>query len=234
MQVLAVIPARGGSKGLPGKNLRPLGGVPLIAWSIRSSLEAQGVSDTVVTTDDPAIAEAARAYGAEAPFLRPPELATDTAPTEPAVCHALAEMEARKGLRYDAVLLLQPTSPLRHPGTIDRALSQFQAEGADSLVGAVESHAFFWRKLQTVQACYDYANRPRRQDIAPTERLYRETGSIYITGRDLFVTGGNRLGGSIALFEMAEDEGWEIDSATDFAVAEALVLRAAATNRDLT
>jgi len=227
MRVLAVIPARGGSKGVPGKNLRALRGLPLIAWSIRSALAAQGVTATVVSTDSPEIAEAARKHGAQAPFLRPAELATDEAPTEPAMRDALERMEAREG-RYDAVLLLQPTSPLRNPGTIDRALAQFRDEGADSLVGVVASHAFFWRKSPRVEACYDYANRPRRQDIAPAERRFRETGSIYVTARDAFLSSGNRLTGQIALFEMAEEEGWEIDSLADFAIVEALAAQSSA------
>ena len=222
MRVLAVIPARGGSKGIPGKNLRMLNGLPLIAWTIQSALAAERVTDTVVSTDSAEIAEIARAHGAQAPFLRPADLATDSAPTEPAMRHALEQMEARNG-RYDAVLLLQPTSPLRRTGTIDRALRQFDEEKADSLVGVVESHAFFWRRDPQVEACYDYARRPRRQDIPPADRRFRETGSVYVTARNLFLTGGNRLGGRIALFEMAEEEGWEIDSLTDFAVLETLV-----------
>jgi N-acylneuraminate cytidylyltransferase len=227
MRVLAIIPARGGSKGVPGKNLRALGGLPLIAWSIRSALAAEAVTDTVVSTDSNEIADVAREHGAQVPFLRPAELATDKAPTEPAMHDALERMEAREG-RYDAVLLLQPTSPLRKSGTIDRALAQFRAEGADSLVGVVESHAFFWRKSPQVKACYDYANRPRRQDIAPADRRFRETGSIYVTARETFLSGGNRLGGRIALFEMAEEEGWEIDSLADFAVIEALAAQTSA------
>lgn len=221
MRVLAIIPARGGSKGVPGKNLRLLAGRPLIAWSIGQARAARGITTTVVTTDDPGIAEAARAAGAEVPFLRPAALATDQAPTEPAMLHALEAMEARDG-RYDAVMLLQPTSPLRLPGTIDRALAEFAASGADSLVGVVASHAFFWQREPQVAACYDFRNRPRRQDILPVDRRYRETGSLYITARDAFVAAGNRLCGRIALFEMAEEEGFEIDTLTDFAVIETL------------
>jgi CMP-N,N'-diacetyllegionaminic acid synthase len=221
MRVLAIVPARGGSKGVPGKNLRPLAGRPLIVWSIASAKRCAGLTDTVVTTDDPEIARVAREAGAEAPFLRPSELARDESPTEPAMAHALAEMEARKG-RYDAVMLLQPTSPLRFDGSLDRALHQFANEGADSLLGVVESHAFFWRETPEVQACYDFTRRPRRQDIAPEDRRLRETGSLYISTRDAFVASGNRLSGRVALFKMAEEEGWEIDSLADFAVLEAL------------
>ncbi len=220
-RILAIIPARGGSKGVPGKNLMPLGGKPLIAWSIEQALSAAGVTDTVVSTDSEEIAEVARAAGAQAPFLRPAELATDTAPTEPVMRHALEEMEAREG-RYDAVLLLQPTSPLRLAGTIDRAIGEFAATGADSLLGVVASHAFFWQQ-EPLRATYDYRNRPRRQDIPPAERRYRETGSLYLTRRDAFLAEDNRLAGNIVLFEMDGLEAWEIDTRADFAVLEALM-----------
>ncbi|ABF53294.1 acylneuraminate cytidylyltransferase family protein [Sphingopyxis alaskensis] len=221
MSVLAIIPARGGSKGVPGKNLRLLAGKPLISWSIEQALAAHGVTDVVVSTDAEDIAAVARSFGAQVPFLRPAELATDTAPTEPVMLHTLERMEAMKG-RYEAILLLQPTSPLRLPGTIDGALHAFAAEGADSLLGVVESHAFFWQ-ADPVRASYDYTNRPRRQDIAEADRHYRETGSIYLTRRDIFMEKCNRLAGRIALYRMQECEGWEIDTEIDFEIVEALM-----------
>jgi CMP-N,N'-diacetyllegionaminic acid synthase len=221
MRVLAIIPARGGSKGLPGKNLRNLAGKPLIAWSIDQALACPRVTDTVVTTDSEDIAEVARAAGAQVPFLRPAELATDTAPTEPAMVHALHEMERLHG-QYDAVMLLQPTSPLRLADTLTRAVDAFIASGTDSLLGVVESHAFFWQQ-EPVRATYDYRCRPRRQDIAPADRRFRETGSVYVTRRDPFLAESNRLAGTVSLFVMDEREGYEIDSAADFAVVEALM-----------
>jgi CMP-N,N'-diacetyllegionaminic acid synthase len=220
-RILAIIPARAGSKGVPGKNLRPLAGKPLILWTIEQALAAKRLSDVVVSTDSEEIAAFARAAGALAPFLRPPELATDEAATEPAMRHALGQMEQR-GDPYDAVMLLQPTSPLRLPGTIDRAIEAFNTSGADSLLGVVANHAFFWQ-TDPIRASYDPANRPRRQDIAPSDRRYRETGSIYLTRRDAFLEDGNRLAGNIALFEMDEREGWEVDTLTDFAVLETLM-----------
>lgn len=221
MALLAIIPARGGSKGIPGKNLRPIAGKPLIAWSIEQALAAKSVTDVVVTTDAEDIAEVARQFGASVPFLRPVGLATDTAPTEPAMLHALVEMEKRKG-RFDQLLLLQPTSPLRLPGTIDNAVAAFFAAKADSLLGVVESHAFFWQD-NPVRSDYDVYNRPRRQDIAEKDRKFRETGALYITDRDCFVQTGNRLCGNVALFKMQESESWEIDSLADFHIVETLM-----------
>lgn len=220
-RILAIIPARGGSKGVPNKNLRELSGKPLIAWSIEQALAANGVTDVIVSTDDPEIAAKARELGAQVPFLRPAELATDTAPTEPVMVHALEFME-RSNDRYDAVMLLQPTSPLRVIGTIDAAIEQFDSLGADSLLGVAETHAFFWQQ-SPVRASYDYTERPRRQDIRPMDRRFRETGSIYITGRDAFLNARNRLVGKISLFKMHECESWEIDSEVDFAILEVLM-----------
>ncbi|MDP4540583.1 acylneuraminate cytidylyltransferase family protein [Qipengyuania sp. DY56-A-20] len=224
MRSLAIIPARGNSKGLPGKNIREIAGKPLIAWSIEQALESSFVTDTLVSTDSPEIADVARASGALVPFLRPSHLASDTAATEPVMLHALAEMERNRGA-YDLILLLQPTSPYRTSGTIDRAFEKFVETGADSLLSVVESHAFLWQR-DPVRASYDYCNRPRRQDIKPEDRRYRETGSLYLTKRQVLVEQENRLGGEIMLFEMNEKEGLEIDSLTDFVVLESIMKEA--------
>jgi N-acylneuraminate cytidylyltransferase len=225
MASLAVIPARGGSKGVPGKNLREIAGRPLVAWSILRAREAAAIDTVLVSTDDERIAAVARGHGAEVPFLRPAELATDEAPTEPVMAHAL-DFYAGEGRTFDTIALLQPTSPLRLPGSIDAAFRQFGDERADSLLSVVESHHFYWRR-DPVEALYDYRNRPRRQDIAPADRRYRETGSIYLSTVEAFRRSGNRLSGSIALFLMDELEGWEIDSEADFAVLEAMFARVA-------
>ena len=220
-QVLAIIPARGGSKGLPGKNLLEISGKPLIVWSIEQALKCAKITDTVVSTDSEQIAEVARAAGALVPFIRPDSLAADDTPTEPVMRHALDHMEGI-GRNYDAVMLLQPTSPLRLHGTLDKAAAQFEKEICESLCGVVESHAFFWSK-NPVEANYDPANRPRRQDLSEQARRYRETGSVYITSRDAFATYENRLAGTVTLFEMEQCEGLEIDSRTDFLMVEALM-----------
>jgi N-acylneuraminate cytidylyltransferase len=219
--VLAIIPARGGSKGVPGKNLRPIHGLPLIAWSIRQARDA-GLERVVVSTDDADIAAVARDHGADVPFLRPAELASDTAATEPVMAHAVRWYEEQSE-RFDAVLLLQPTSPLRLPETIPAALAQFAAGGADSLLGVNENHHFFWKNPSAPEALYDFRNRPRRQDIRPEDRSYRENGSLYLTRTDAFAASGNRLCGRIDMFVMREEEGLEIDSLVDFAMVEAVM-----------
>src|SRR4051794_28788475 len=122
-RILAVIPARGGSRGLPGKNLKELGGVPLVGHSIAAARTVSQVRRIVVSTDDEQVATVSRSLGADVPFLRPPELATDTAPTGPVVTHALAAAETQGDAPYDAVLLLEPTSPLRDPARLAEAVS---------------------------------------------------------------------------------------------------------------
>lgn len=218
---LCVIPARGGSKGVPRKNLIDVGGKPLIVWTIEQALAVPGL-DVVVSTEDEEIAEVARSAGARVPWLRPAELAQDTTPTEPVVRHTIEQVTAERG-RPDAVMLLQATSPVRHDGTLARALAEFSGSGADSLVGVVEQPPFIWQDGDPPTAAYDVAARPRRQDLTPSARRYRETGSLYLTRTEVYEQHDNRLGGRIGLFVMAEDEGIDIDTELDVALAARLL-----------
>ncbi len=222
MQYLAIIPARGGSKGVPGKNIREIGGKPLIAWSIGQAKAVSAIARVAVSTDDPVIAAVAREYGAEVPFQRPEALARDTTPTEPVMLHAV-DWYQKNGFIPDAVILLQPTSPWRRPGSLAAAIARFEQTMADSLLGVCENHHFFWKNEDQPEALYDFRNRPRRQDISREDRWYRENGSIYITRTRLLMDGGNRLGGKIAMYPMQEDESWEIDSLADFAIVAAFI-----------
>lgn len=222
--ILCVIPARGGSKGIPRKNVLPVAGRPLIEWTIAQALAARPRMDVVVSTDDDEIAAVAAAAGAFVPFRRPSELAHDTTATEPVIRHALDHMRSI-GREPEAVMLLQATSPIRLPGTLDRAIAQFEATGADSLVGVVPQAPFLWwmgeADGQPPRADYDVRRRPRRQDLTPAQLRYRETGSLYLTRPEIYDREDNRLGGRISLFVMAEIEGVDIDTDVDLALTEA-------------
>lgn len=218
--MLCVIPVRGGSKGVPRKNLREVAGQPLVVWTIQQALACSSKLDVVVTTDDEEIAEVARAAGAQVPFLRPEQLAQDTTATEPVVRHALNWWRDHHG-EPDAVMLLQATSPIRLPGTLDRAVAQFTTSRADSMVGVVAQAPFLWWAGDPPRADYDVSARPRRQDLTPETLRYRETGSLYLTQPWVYDQFDNRLGGRITLFVMDEVEGIDIDSEVDLEVAAA-------------
>jgi N-acylneuraminate cytidylyltransferase len=219
--ILCVIPARGGSKGVPRKNLLAVGGKPLIVWTIEQALTVPDL-DVVVSTDDEEIAGVARHAGARVPWLRPAALAEDTTATEPVVRHAIDQVSAERG-RPDAVMLLQATSPVRHDGTLARAVRQFTETGVDSMVGVVPQAPFIWQATQPPTASYDVTARPRRQDLTPETLRYRETGSLYVTRTEIYEQLDNRIGGRIGLFVMDEDEGVDIDTQLDVALAEKLL-----------
>jgi CMP-N,N'-diacetyllegionaminic acid synthase len=218
--VIAIIPARGGSKGIPGKNIRPLNGKPLIAYSIEAAREAQMVDQVYISTDDTQIAQVATDYGASI-IHRPPELATDTASSESALLHALEAIEESE-VQPELVVFLQCTSPLRTSTDINLAIQQLRAEGADSLLSVSPSHRFLWHQVDGAAESinYDYRHRRRRQDMNPQ---YVENGSIYIFKPWVLKEFGNRLGGKISLFPMSEVAAHEIDSIQDFKIAEFLI-----------
>ncbi len=220
MATAAIIPARGGSKGLPRKNIKNLANKPLIAHSIIHAQEAKLVDKIYVSTDDREIAEISRDYGAEI-IDRPDELASDTASSESALIHAVKQIEST-GIAIDLVVFLQCTSPIRTGTDIDNAIAKLKAENADSLLSVSPSHRFLWEEVDGVAKSinYNYRDRPRRQDMQPQ---YMENGSIYIFKPWVLKELNNRLGGKIVLFPMDEAESWEIDSVLDFEIAEFLL-----------
>jgi len=221
MATVAFIPARGGSKGVPGKNIRPFLGRPLIVHSIEQAAAAACVDAVYVSTDDRAIADISRAAGALI-IDRPAAIAGDTATSESAIAHGIDAIR-KSGVTVDRVVFLQATSPLRPAGAIDAALDTFIHGGFDSLLSVSPTHRFFWRvDGDTARAEYDYVNRPRRQDMKPSDVRYVENGSLYLFTRDHFERTGNRLGGRIGYVVFDEAFSLEIDSVTDFAVLETI------------
>ncbi|MER7060996.1 transferase [Streptomyces albidoflavus] len=223
-RVLAVIPARGGSKGVPGKNLAEVGGVPLVARAVHACRTARLVSEVLVSTDDPAIAEAARAAGATT-VERPAPLSGDTATSEAAVLHALDTDEARHGRLADVVLLVQCTSPFLTADDVD-GVTAAVLEGADTAVTAAPFHGFLWRDLATGATPssghgvnHDAAHRPRRQD-RPEDLL--ETGAAYAMRGDGFRAVRHRFFGRTALVRTDAARVLEIDDPHDLARARAL------------
>ena len=178
-----------------------------------------------MSTEDAEIAAVSRKAGAGV-IERPDALAQDTTATEPVVEHAI-DVLIEQGRRPDQVMLLQATSPLRLPTTMGRALEEFAASGADSMVGVVPEPIFIWQKEPGVVAHYPYENRPRRQDMTPEQLRYRETGSLYLTRTEIYQRDHNRLGGQIELFVMDPIEGIDIDSPHDFGIAAAELSRLA-------
>ncbi|MAL74026.1 MAG: CMP-N-acetylneuraminic acid synthetase [Rhodospirillaceae bacterium] len=226
MNYVALIPARSGSKGIPGKNIQVIAGKPLIAWSIVQALACARIDRTYVSTDGAEIAQIAREFGAEVPFMRPEELSSDVASTESAMLHFLDWLETQDGYtKGTSIVLLQPTSPVRVPGALESAIQEYELKRADSLVSVVERHPFFWKETADglAEAQYDYHQRPRRQDLKATDKFYEENGSIYITRCSILRQNQNRLGGSIAFFPMSLRESVDIDSASDLALVEALL-----------
>ncbi len=222
MKILAIIPARGGSKGIPRKNLKFISGKPLIGWTIEQALASTLLDRVVVSTDDQEIAEVSRMYGAEVPFLRPAEISTDTASTEDAMLHAVDEL-GRQGYQPDFVMLLQATCPLRHSGAIDAAIETLFQAKADSLVSATEIHPFIWTSPNNAKANYDFQRRPRRQDLGEDGRLYEENGSIYLTRTNILLMERCRIGGKIVIYPMSKIENIDIDTEQDLSFANVAI-----------
>jgi CMP-N,N'-diacetyllegionaminic acid synthase len=224
--VLALITARGGSKGLPGKNIRSLMGKPLIAWSIEQAKACRYVDRVVVSTDDKDIAKIAKEYGAETPFLRPANLSIDTASTIDTVIHAINFIE-NQGDSFDFIILLEPTSPLRDVEDIEKALEKLNdRSGAESIVGvaqALSMHPSFLVRiingtLKPFQG--QWIASPRRQDL---DEVYFFEGSLYISYCSSIKKRKSFYHDATLPYIMPKYKSYEIDEIDDFIIIEALL-----------
>lgn len=230
--VVAIIPARGGSKGLPGKNVRTLAGKPLIAYSIEAAKGSPYVERVLVSTDDPAIAEVAKRWGAEAPFLRPAELAQDLTPTEPVLQHALEWLALHEGYHAEIVLFLQPTDIFRKRAMIDGAIKALVDDpSVDSAFIAHPTHKNFWRANGTgyVRMAPELTYGPRQTK----EPLYREDTGLACATRVSVIQQGKRIGDRVVILPNP-DEASSIDIHTefDFWLAERVLLEGKRTVND--
>jgi CMP-N,N'-diacetyllegionaminic acid synthase len=228
MKILAIVPARGGSKRLPGKNIKVLGGRPLIAWTIEAALQSGVVTDVVISTDDLAIADVARAFGGNVLSMRPAHLATDTAGSFDVVVQVLDEYEAVHGA-VEAVMLLQPTSPFRSAESIRRAVVQFQQDVSRSVVSvtAASSHPAWCFRLDgdTMTPFLGWESLSRRsQDLEPA---YTLDGSIYLLAPDVLREQKRFVGpGTVPLVMTDSREALDIDTPEDWDIAVRLLERA--------
>ncbi len=221
---LAVIPARGGSKGLPKKNIKNLCGKPLIAWSIEAGLNSKYIDEVMVTTDDKEIADISRQYGANVPFLRPKELASDTSPTFDAIKHTIDFYKEKLNIEFDYIVLLEPTSPLREKEDIDnmiKKLVQFEDE-TDSIIsiGEVHEHPSIMKRVDKNQIksfCKELEVKTRRQD---NDKAYFPYGVAYIVKTKNLLSEKTFYTLRNTFYEIKRYQCYEIDDIYDFLAIE--------------
>lgn len=224
MKILAIIPARGGSKGVPRKNIKVLGNQPLIAYSIESARQSKLLTEFVVSTEDEEIAKITKQYGAKVPFMRPIELSQDNTPTIDVVKHVINEYEKQNHF-FDAVLILQATCPFRLENEIDECIEKFVTQGTDSLISVKEVPAHYnphWvfepnNEGNLTIATGEKQIISRRQDLP---RAYARDGSIYITKTNVIMEKNSLFGDSITYYENHNSKHVNIDTMEDWYYAE--------------
>ncbi len=217
---VAIIPARGGSKGMHGKNLLIVSGKPLIAWTIENALNSSKIDSVWVTSDSDEILTVAKSYGANI-ILRPASISGDKATSEEAWIHAINEIQKRR--EVDLVVCMQPTSPIRGKNDLDEAIEMFISGDFDSMLSVtkIEDH-FEWCSTSdgAKSINYDFKDRKRRQDI---QVKYLENGSFYLISPELLIANNNRLAGKIGFYEQDKYKMYQIDNAEDVKLCEAIL-----------
>lgn len=227
MKVLAIIPARGGSKGVHRKNIRFLGGRPLISYCIGTALNCAKVDRVMVSTEDSEIAEIAREWGAEVPCLRPAEMAADDSRVVDSVLHAMEWTKREEGYVPDRVMLLQPTSPFVASSDIDAAVELSAADGIDGVVSVCEADPppFWMHKLGDDSALVDFehtVHESRRQDLRP---VFGRNGAIFLTKTSWMIKHETFFHGKVLGYVMDQERSLDINTETDFVIGEAILSR---------
>jgi N-acylneuraminate cytidylyltransferase len=241
-QVLAVVPARGGSKGVPRKNLQLLGGKPLVVHAIETGRAARGVSRVLCSTDDPEIVEVARAAGADVPFLRPADLARDTSEDWPVFMHVLDWLAREEGWTPDLVVNLRPTSPLRRPSHVEAAIRLLHETGADSVkaVCLARQHPHKMWLRQTDGVIEPFLKTPfrlaRGPDVprAQLDDVYWQNGVVDVTRRQVILEQGVMIGKRVAGLVTEPADSIDIDTLLDLQLAELLLAQRASTTTPAT
>lgn len=227
LEILGIIPARGGSKGVTRKNVRPLGGHPLLCYTIAAAQSSRWLTRVVVSTEDEEIANVAAQAGCEV-VSRPPELARDDSPTLPAAQHAVRAVEAASGRELDHVVILQATTPFRNAADIDACLEKLVSTGADCVVSVRQAHEVHAAKLKKMEGdlllpyLIEEVEGVRRQDLPP---CYLRNGGIYATRRDVLMKQNSIFGSDVRACVMPDERSVDINSEVDFLLAEALLSR---------
>jgi CMP-N-acetylneuraminic acid synthetase len=217
MKTVAIIPARGGSKGILRKNIKELCGKPLIAHIIETALNVKELDRVIVSTEDKEIAETAKKYGAEVPFTRPEELTEDETPTLPVLQHVVNYLAEEENYKPDIVVLLYATSPLLRAERVSEAVMKLKAGGFDSVLSVVEDRGHYWiEEADKYERLY-----PKDPKNRQFERpLYKENGAIYLCRRELLMEENTMVGGKIGFLKMEKAETIDIDEPLDFEIAE--------------
>ncbi len=230
-KILGLIPARGGSKGLPGKNIKPLSGLPLIAWTIKQALGSEYLDKVIVSTDSRKIAAVAKKYGAEAPFIRPRELATDNSEIIDTVLHALSYLEKR-GIYFDYLALLETTSPLRKDGDIDNAVKKLidRKDDADSLISVGKialEHPEYAKIISDNGYVKPYVPDGKRSAESRQKLLtaYFPYGVIYLSKVSAIKRYNKVYGGEILPYMIERWQNYEINDIWDFMCVETILAK---------
>ena len=224
LSILGIVTARGGSKGVPRKNIRLLAGKPLLQYTAEAALASERLTHTILTTDDEEIAEVGRRCGLDVPFMRPAALAEDKTPTLPVLQHAVSQLEA-EGKRYDAICLLQPTNPLRQTETIDGCIDlmiQSQADSVVTMLPVPHEYNPHWVYIQDQDGRFQLSTGeaqpiPRRQSLPPA---YHREGSVYVMRRDVLMEQNSLYGDTLLGYLLEPKMSVNIDTWEDWQIAE--------------